>query len=291
MRMRWQEGTQCYEFDSGLLFGGIEPYSYYHGICGLMHRSDKRNIVRPKKAFLNAEYYLRPGFGVEVTSLPRELSNSKQTSHQRRGDGVVIHFPSEPEFEFSMDLEYRPHADVVDMHMTITPAQDVPQFEIFFASYVCEAFDETWTPLKNPGGGEEWVKLDNRNVVNEMFLVFRDESRVTLLEDGPSGEGVVDQRMFKREDRTFSKPILLARNSLNGLALIFLCDPRVTKYLAGQYHGWDTAHDFGFGADLAKGQKMEALARMVLRPFKDIEDTFEGVSELWSSFEQEVGSG
>lgn len=32
--LRWRRPTQSYEFDTGILFGCIEPYSWYHGVAG-----------------------------------------------------------------------------------------------------------------------------------------------------------------------------------------------------------------------------------------------------------------
>ena len=269
--------SQCYEFDTGKIFGGIEPYSNYHGICGLMHQNQQFNLVRPKKAFLNAEYYIRPGSKRKM--LPRDISRERKTTHELQEDTVLIHFPSEPEYGFYMDLRYRPHDDMVDMQMTITPMKDIPKFEIFFASYVCEAFDETWALLRNSDGTQEWVKLHNRETLNSIFRVMRSESMFALLvnEYGPDFPVHV-------ENRVFDKPILIARNSKNGLALIYLCDPQQTHYLAGQYHGWDTAHDWAYGTDLSKGDKFHTETRMVCRSFKNIDLMFADVEAMWNDF-------
>ena len=277
MALKWNSLTLCYEFDTGAICGGIEPYNNYHGICGLMHRAQESNFVRPKKAFLNAEYYIKPGS--ERKMLPRDLSRERKTSHELREDSVLIHFPPEAEYEFHMDLEYRPHGDMVDMHMTITPTKDILGFEIFFASYVCEAFDETWSVLRNSDGTQEWVRFQNRGTLNSIFKVMGSEHMLDLPTDdyGPRIPVHV-------ESRVFDKPILVTRNSRTGLALIFLCDPQLTQYLAGQYHGWDTAHDWAFGADLQNGTQMQARARMACRPFEETETMFADIEKLWDDF-------
>ena len=181
-----------------------------------------------------------------------------------------------------MDLTYRCRADMVEMDVKILPAKDIEKFEIFFASYVVEAFRETWVPLKNTDGSPDWIKLDNRKVVGRVFGVVRDKDARTLLDDGRWGQPVVKLR--KTEARPFDKPILVARNPDNGFALVFLCDPIVTTFLSGQYHGWDTAHDWCFGSDLVAGQPMTARARIIYRQFRDPQAMPREVAQLWQDF-------
>ena len=171
VRVNWSGATQSYEFDTGQLFGCIDPYSHYHGVVGLMHREYQVDVVRPRKAFLNAEYYRKPN--TERRMLPRQLSLARKTTHELRQGEVIVRFPEEPVYGFAMKLSYRPHGDALDMRVELLPSRDVPQFEIFFASYVCEAFSETWTPLGDESGKQEWKKLDNREVINEVFSVLR----------------------------------------------------------------------------------------------------------------------
>lgn len=278
MTIRWNGAYQCYEFDTGTLLGEIEPFTNYHGVCGLMHRDLPLGLVKPRTAFLNAEYYLRPGSGLGM--LPRAISRERKTTHELINDRVIVHFPPEPEFGFHLDLSYFPHDDMIDMHMTITPTKDIDEFEIFFASYVCEALDETWVPLRNPDGTREWARLNNRTKLNEIFGIMRDPDTRHLLTER------YEKHAVQVEDRVFAEPILVDRCAANGLALIFLCDPEMTKYLAGQYHGWDTAHDWGFGTDLRAGQEFRASARMVCRFLKDEQRMFDEILELWDEFER-----
>ena len=60
----------------------------------------------------------------------------------------------------------------------------------------------------------------------------------------------------------FHHPVMVARNSRTGFALVFLLSPESTSALAGQYHGWDTAHDWSFGFDLVKGRPERVRARL-----------------------------
>lgn len=156
--LAWSNLPQCYEFDTGETMGGIQPCMNYHGVCGLMHRDWMVETVRHYKAFLNAEYYLRPGSGMVM--YPRQISLARETAHALRDDAVAIRFPAEPAFGLEMDLVYRPHGDAVDMRMQIRPSKDIPAFEIFFASYVVEAFDETWVPLRNGDGSDQYHGWD-----------------------------------------------------------------------------------------------------------------------------------
>ena len=67
------------------------------------------------------------------------------------------------------------------------------------------------------------------------------------------------------------------RNGCQGLA----CgDPNLTKYLAGQYHGWDTAHGWSFGADLAAGRPLTARARLICRRFDTAERMCDQIDQL-----------
>jgi hypothetical protein len=289
VKIAWSRATQSYEFDTGSLFGCIDPHSWYHGVAGLVQCEDQVDVVRPRKAFLNAEYYRKPG--MERRMLPRMLSIDKKTTHELSQGRVFVRFPEEPLYGFAMELAYRPHADAVDMQVTIRPSKDVPQFEIFFASYVCESFSETWTPLKSQEGEQRWKRLDNRNVINECFGVLREVADGTADGEGGSSGERTGGPPRTIEKQPFSKPILVARNPSNGLAIVFLCDPHATTSLAGQYHGWDTAHDWWFGADLAAGQPMRASARMIYRRFEDPSSMFEEVDREWSDFTAELAEG
>jgi len=103
-----------------------------------------------------------------------------------------------------------------------------------------------------------------------------------------SGKGQAGGPRRRIEKQPFSKPILIARDPSNGLAIVFLCDPRATTSLAGQYHGWDTAHDWWFGANLVAGQPMSASARMIFRRFKDVSPMFAEVENEWTDFVREL---
>ncbi len=281
MQIAWSGLSQCYEFDTGEIMGGIQPYMNYHGICGLMHRDYKVGVVRHYKALLNAEYYLRPGSGMVM--YPRRLSLARKVVHELTQDEVAVHFPAEPEFGLEMDLVYWPHGDAVDLKMTIRPSVDIPRFEIFFASYIAEGFDETWVPLANADGSWTWTRLNNRAEINRTFGVVRDDLSRELLQDGRFGD---PEKGLHRDlaNRNFGLPILAARNSANGFTLAFLCDPVITTYLTGQYHGWDTAHDWCYGRDLAAGVEMVAHTRMVYRCFPDSRAMGKGIDELWTAF-------
>lgn len=282
MNIHWSDVTRCYEFDTGPLFGGIAPRGHYHGICGLMHRDQQVDVVRPGKAFLNAEYYLRPGSGAHM--LPRALSTEERTTHELRDGVVVVRFPAEPQFGLEMELAYRPHEDAVDMQMTISPTRDVPAFEIFFASYVCEAMTETWLSLAGPAGAADWVKPNNRAVVNDCFGAVRDDAARSALDDGRWGAPLTSRPEWHLESRPFDRPILLARDPANGMTLAFLCDASATTMIGGQYHGWDTAHDWSLGQDLLAGRPTTARVRLVYRRFAGAELMFDELQSIWSDF-------
>ena len=281
MQIAWSGLSQCYEFDTGEIMGGIQPFSNYHGICGLMHRGYRAGVVRHSKALLNAEYYLKPGSGMVM--YPRRLTLGRKVAHELNQDGVAVHFPAEPDFRLEMDLVYRPHGDAVDLKMTIRPSADIQRFEIFFASYIAEVFDETWVPIVNAEGGRTWTRLNNRAVINRTFGVARNDLSREMIQDGRYGEP--DRALHRDlEESDLSLPILAARNSSNGFTLVFLCDPAHTTYLTGQYHGWDTAHDWCYGADLTAGAEMETHTRMVYRCFPDARVLGRGIVELWTAF-------
>lgn len=278
--LRWSQSTQCYEFDTGALFGCIDPHTWYHGVAGLVQRQHPMDVVRPRKALLNAEYYMRPATPLKM--LPRELSIGKQVTHEMRQGRVLLRFPPEPAYQFGMELVYEPHGDMVDMRMTISPTRDVRGFEIFFASYVAEHLRETWVPLAAENGSQHWKKLNNRQVLNEVFQVVRDDAERERLTDGRWGTGSTN--VMRLESEPFSKPILVARDPDTGLALVFLCDPRVTTLLAGQHHDWDTAHDWCFGKDLVADQPMRAEVRMIYRRFDDVPSMFAALEQEWAAF-------
>ena len=71
---------------------------------------------------------------------------------------------------------------------------------------------------------------------------------------------------------------------------MFLCDPEMTTLLAGQYHKWDTAHDWSFSSDLVKGKPMRARTRLVYRSFRDPDSMRKEIKELWQAFAQKSAS-
>ena len=126
MTIEWNKWSDSYEFDTGIMFGMIEPYTYYHGVCCLIHRDQQVDLVTSKSAFLNAEYYIKPGTKRKISA--REFSHEKKTTHELIDDTAIVHFPPDPDYGFYMDLAYRPRDDMVDMQMTITPTKDLRCF-------------------------------------------------------------------------------------------------------------------------------------------------------------------
>jgi len=276
--IKWKDLIDSYDFDTGSLLGTINPYSNYHGLSGLMHRDHLVNLVRPAKSFLNAEYYIRSGANRKM--LPRQISAQRNTTHESNDNSVAVHFPTEPEYALGLDLIYTMHDDTVDMQVTVKPSMDVPAFELFFASYVCEALDETWAMLASPDGSRELKKLPNRSELNVIHGVMRSTTLLDLL---PTS---YPQLPVQVEQQPFAEPILVARDSKSGLALVFLCDDEATKYLTTQYHRWDTAHDWSFTWDLTAGTDGEACARLICRTFREVDQMQETIEELWSDFQQ-----
>jgi len=285
MALRWSDLREGYEFETDALCGGVSPWGNYHGLSGLMHRGELLNIVRPSTSFLNAEYYLMPGSRRQM--IPRGLSCRKRTTHELRGRWAIVRFPPESEYGVGMELAYAPEGDAVDMAVLLTPSKAVPGFELFFASYVCEALKETWIPLRRADGAEDWFRLDNRRRVDEVFAVVRDEVELARLDDGRYGEPVSANPQWRVERHRFARPILVARNPASGFTLIFLLDAVGTTLLAGQYHGWDTAHDWAFGADLSPGEPVLFRARLIYRPMTS-DEMFGLISSAWAKF---VGDG
>lgn len=247
MRIRWSQTAELYEFDTGDLFGTINPFGHYHGVNGLMHRANPINLVKAGKSFLNAEYYTRSG--EKQSMMPRQLSRERRTTHEMIDNAVAIHFPPEDEFGLDLTLRYTFSEQAVDMQATLTPREDMPGFDLFFASYICEALRQTWVPLRDDG----WTLLDNRNTHNGIFAVMRATSLLGCVEATYPDADVTEQQ------QPFAKPILVARDPASGLTLAFICDANV-PYIAGQCHGWDTAHDWAFAFDLKAGQSASARA-------------------------------
>lgn len=273
MQVCLSQTTECYEFDTEKILGTINPFGHYYGVSGLMHCSYPVSLVRVEKSFLNAEYYIHQG---SRKMLPRAISAERRTTHELLDESVIVRFPPESEYALALSLTYSIYGNAIDMAMTINPTIDVPGFELFFASYVCEALEETWVPLRGKDGTRAWTKICNRGRLNSIFGFMRDASLLELLENEYPDLAVDVQ------DAPFSESILIARDSKSGLALIFLCDPHTARYLAGQYHGWDTAHDWAFGADLKAGQEISAHSRLICRLFPSAEQMCESVIELWN---------
>ena len=278
MTITWSNLQRCYVFDTGILTGGIEPFSHYHGLCGLMHTDLKLNIVQTKKSLLNAEYFVSPATGSKdqkrPRAIPREASHARETVHSCDSMSVVISFSPEPEYETSMKLTYTPFGNSVDLAVELLPQRDVPGFEVFFASYICEDFDETWVCFKdcrnvNPGGAPAWKRLDNREVLNSVFRIPRDRTSALLIEDGRWGKNLPLLPKVNTGETFFYRPAIVARSSQTGFALLFMMSPKSTSTLAGQYHGWDTAHDWSFGFDLVKGRPEHAQARLTYTKIED----------------------
>lgn len=283
MGTRWIELTDTYMCDTDQLSGGIKPFGHYHGVCGLVHRHRPFNLVKPAGAFLNAEYYIRPGSAAKM--VPRALSRQQLTTHEQIDDDVVVRFPPEPEYGLSLALTYSVRDEAIDMRMTIDPTADVPGFQIFFASYVCEALDETWVPLRNPDGTRDWSKIHHLGNLGDTFGVLRDSAaRKRLLDKYPDLDSSIEV-----QTRPFDRPILVARDSTDGLALVIMCQPDITPYVMGQYHVWDTAHDWAFAVDLRAGERVGARARMVCCPLPDVAGMSGMIDDRWGTFVEDIG--
>ncbi|MCK5328219.1 MAG: hypothetical protein KAR36_06405, partial [Candidatus Latescibacteria bacterium] len=114
----------------------------------------------------------------------------------------------------------------------------------------------------NMEGPPLWRRLDNREVLDSVFRIPKDSASALLIEDGRWGKSLPLLPKVDTGNAFFHHPVMVARNSRTGFALVFLLSPESTSTLAGQYHGWDTAHDWSFGFDLMKGRPERARARL-----------------------------
>ena len=183
------------------------------------------------------------------------------------------------DWNFSVEFRYTPGPDWIDFEMRLLPNAAHKDFDFFFASYVIEEMASTWVPA-SIDGKEEWRKLDNRRTEpwGKMYGVTRDAAYRQLTHDGRYED------MSGVEDYHYSRPILVCQREETGLAVVTLIEPEKSRFLCGQKHQYETAHDFTFSGQLVPGELFAGRARLLVRKIGSFPDAVQEIDKMWDEF-------
>lgn len=241
--------------------GKLRAKGQSHGFSPLKHIETDLGLIKIM-GLLN--YYrvftVNHRYGESMRALPSEATLES-------GDTVRVHWSSTEELPFDLTAVYHWVAqDTVDLETIVEAKTELPDFEVFLASYMSEHFPGSFVYAKSDKGNA-FIGAEPEHGVWQVFP--RDEEAVKIVEDGrwtfpPSP---VDWEVRPE----FASPIICRRNEATGVTVAMMARPEdcfavfTPNYGEGHYSMYFSL----FGKTLKPGEKISARIRMVIGALDD----------------------
>ena len=267
------EEAGFYDFNTGVLRGKLRLDGRAQGISELVHVPSGQEITSG-------------GGHVGLFSHYRVFSTGTRYGHAARDwpaqteilpDGAVqAYFPPGEDHPLEMTAVYRfSSPEVLDLQTIVTPAEDMPDFEVFLSNYFAPGFDASVYVKPNrfaknqPPGLQraDWNPMTDGN-----YLMYpRDRESVLLIFDGRWE--IPPSPVQWSVNRYMAGPLAMRRHEEAGLTALVMSPPEDCFALATPYNktppdgvaGHRSLYQSLFGRDVAAGQTVSARSRLVVR--------------------------
>ncbi len=250
--------TGEYRVETGLLEGLLRADGKSIGFVPLVYGAAETPLAKPPGVF---NYY-------RVFTTNKRYGDSMRVVTSKttlRPDGALeVVWPAAEERPFTLTAIYRwTSANTVDVETIVTAAADLPDFEVFLASYFAEGFPATRVYAKaGEAGNPAFMTASEEAGTWQVFP--RDAAALGLVEDGrwtipPSP---VDWAV----PSNYAYPLAYRRHAAKGLVAMVMA-PREDCFAlftpcTGESHR--SMYLSLFGRSLAKGETARAFARFVV---------------------------
>jgi hypothetical protein len=261
-------GEGYYEFDTGVLKGQLKLDGKYQGLYPLVHVPSGTQLVHPPGVF---------SFYRALTTNHRYGNAARDwpTTTKRLPDGAVeVRWAAAEEHPLEMTAVYRwTAADTLDLEATVSPQQDMAQFELFMSSYFTKTFRASVYTNAEAGSqlGLGFTSIDKKPGAKGGYVMFpRDQEATEIIRDGrwtipPSP---VDWAIGRR----FAAPLAMRRDTALGLTALMMCLPDDCFAVASPWNpaspdsgGYRSLYLSLFGQDVKAAQTVRARCRLIIQ--------------------------
>ncbi len=249
-----------YVFDTGVLRGELRQAERTIGLTSLVHV--------PSGTRLDGTY--------GIFSYYRVFTTNKRYGHaawewpcasKLLPDGTVqIFWPADANRPIEMSATYRLSGpNTIDLETAVKAQQDLPQFEVFLASYFRETFPVPCVYVReNPEAQGKPGLLTAKKSLGAWQMFPRDSQVLPLIRDG----------RWKQEPNPvewvimpyMAAPVGVRRSAATGPAAILMAPPEDCFAISTPYEGEGhySLYMSLFGRDIKAGQKAKARSRLVI---------------------------
>jgi hypothetical protein len=272
-----------YVFDTGVLRGELRQAERTIGLTSLVHV--------PSGTRLDGTY--------GIFSYYRIFTSNKRYGHaawewpcasKLLPDGAVqIFWPADENRPIEMSATYRlTGPSTIDLETVVKAQKDLPQFEVFLASYFRETFPVPCVYVgENPEAEGKPGFLTAKKPLGDWQMFPRDEHVLPLIRDGrwqkePNPvEWVIMPYM--------AAPVGIRRNTSGDLTAILMAPPEDCFAISTPYEGEGhySLYMSLFGRDIKAGEKLNARSRLVIAAGASNEE----VLEMYKEYMKELRAG
>jgi hypothetical protein len=263
LRFEATENKGEYQFNTGIVQGLLRAKGKSRGLSAVTYLPGKIRIDGGTGLLgFYRNFSGKTRFG---TALWDRASTSKLLAN----GAVQIHWPADKDNPFAITAIYRwVNASTMDLETQVKPAQDLPAFEVFLASYFNKEFPATSVLVKNKNPQHtppaKFIEAQESGGTWQMYP--RDVQVKSLITDGRWEQ---NPHPVNWEIREFlAAPIGLRRHEPSGLKVIVMTRPQDCFAIATPCKK-ETHYSLYFslfGRDITKDKTIRAHTRLLFTP-------------------------
>jgi len=250
-----------YRFDTGQLRGVFREGGRSIGLLPVEHGSTGTPMARqPGILGYYRIFTTNHRYGESARVLP-------STAKALPGGGIEVHWEAADDRPYELTGVYRwTAADTLDLDTVVTAHGELPDFEVFLASYLSEHFPATSVYVKEPPSAPGAPGFMTAEEANGHWQVYpRDAAALAIVQDGrwtipPSP---VDWAVMP----VMAGPLAFRRDPETGLVMVFMAPPEdcfaVFTPCRGDAHY--SVYLALFGRTLKNGETVRARSRLLVR--------------------------
>jgi len=260
LRFQETENKGEYQFNTGVVQGTLRRNGKSRGLSEVTYLPQKIRIDGSVGLFGFYRIFS------ENTRYGTALWDRNSTSKLLPDGAVQVHWPAEKEYPFEVTAIYRwTDASTLDLETTVKPAQDLPKFEVFLASYFHKDFPTSYVYAKKESPRNtlraEFVEARESGGTWQMYP--RDKQVLAMITDGRWQQKPHPVNWNIRE--FLAAPVGVRRHKKTGVNVVLMARPQdcfaVATPCANETHY--SLYLSLFGRDINKDKTIRARTRLL----------------------------
>ena len=252
----------AFRFDTGMVRGVLRDGGASLGLFPIEHRASGRPLASPLGLMNYYRIFTATHRDCEsMRALPAE-------AEQIAPDAVRVRWAADAERPFTLTAIYRWRApDTLDVVTEVEAHKDLPDFEVFLASYASAQFPVTSVYVGPDDGGKTFMTAESEAGVWQMFP--RDDAAVNMIQDG---RWTIEPSPVDWAIRPcFAAPLLYRRDPESNLAIVLMTRPGDCFAVSTPHRGEGhfSMYLSLFGRSLSPGDTVHAYSRMIFAELDD----------------------